>query len=370
MANNGFGDDRTLVGLGRAWRNLFKLTRPDLIVFDHSPTALLASRGLPARRALLGDGFVCPPDVSPFPAMLPSSDPPRLDVDERTVLARVNRVLGLWNQPPLVRLGQLYSEVDERFLCTFPELDHYPGRVGARYWGAVNGAGGRPPRWPDGRGKRIYAYLKPFPALPALLEELARRGNPTLLLADGIDPDLLRRFRSPNLRFETERLDLLQACRDCDVAVLNANHGTTSAMLLAGKPVLMLSLHPEQRLLAEAVCRLGAGERVAARAGTAEEVRAKLDALLSDTAGRYARAAEQFAGRHAGFDPARQEREMLHRLGEVLAGRAAPPDVGVAPPDEAQEPRRPVPAGSPMTVEPAAFSGANFNELPSPQSSA
>src|SRR5260221_1128362 len=57
----GFGDERALPVLAAAWRNLFKLVRPDLIVFDHSPTALLASRGFSAKRLLLGVGFCTPP---------------------------------------------------------------------------------------------------------------------------------------------------------------------------------------------------------------------------------------------------------------------------------------------------------------------
>src|SRR5207253_1351185 len=113
---------------------------------DHSPTALLASRGLPARRALIGSGFCCPPGeegdgiwgvIRPISAA--AADRARLRGDEDGVLARVNRVLNRWRLPPLRRLGELYTEVDENFLTTFPELDHFPQRRGAGYWGPVPG---------------------------------------------------------------------------------------------------------------------------------------------------------------------------------------------------------------------------------------
>src|SRR4051794_36271281 len=42
-----FGDDRVLAAHAAAWRSLFDLVRPDAVVFDHSPTALLAARGRP-----------------------------------------------------------------------------------------------------------------------------------------------------------------------------------------------------------------------------------------------------------------------------------------------------------------------------------
>src|SRR4051812_39277510 len=40
IANTGFGERFTLFGIASAWRNLFRLIRPDLIVFDHTPAGL------------------------------------------------------------------------------------------------------------------------------------------------------------------------------------------------------------------------------------------------------------------------------------------------------------------------------------------
>ena len=105
LANVGWGQARALGALASAWRNMFRMLRPDLVVCDHSPTALLASRGLPARRALIGSGFCCPPDVTPWavypppPGMTPRDDdePEALASDERRLLGRVNRVLESWS---------------------------------------------------------------------------------------------------------------------------------------------------------------------------------------------------------------------------------------------------------------------------------
>ena len=43
--NAGFGDPSELQVLTEAWGNLLDSVKPDLIVFDHAPTALLAARG-------------------------------------------------------------------------------------------------------------------------------------------------------------------------------------------------------------------------------------------------------------------------------------------------------------------------------------
>ena len=71
LHNHGFGDLCELRALAAAWRNLFEIVSPDLIVFDHSPTALLAARGLPAKKALIGTGFFCPLDEYPLADLRP-----------------------------------------------------------------------------------------------------------------------------------------------------------------------------------------------------------------------------------------------------------------------------------------------------------
>jgi UDP:flavonoid glycosyltransferase YjiC (YdhE family) len=153
----------------------------------------------------------------------------------------------------------IYGKAGVRFLpAALPRV---------RYWGHVSGSGGIAPQWPQGSGKRIYAYLKRSAAIEEILEELARRQQPTLVYAMGIEPAVRQRFESTSMRFETRPLDMSAVARECDLAVLNANHGTLCDLLLAGKPLLMLPLHLEQRVLAERVSGLGVGPWMTPRRG-------------------------------------------------------------------------------------------------------
>jgi hypothetical protein len=316
MYDAGFCDVDELAGLATAWRNIFAHVAPRVIVFDHSPSALVAARGLPAKRVLLGTGFFCPIDEQPLRCLQPwlQADMATVARDEAQVLERINQVLALWAQPPIDRVARLFHPHDENFLVTFAELDHYTGRTGARYWGAWGSGFGKPPVWPPGSGKRIYAYLKPFHDLPRLLHALKQSGCPTLIYADGISDAMKSGFASPALRFETEPLDMPRVAAECDLAVLNANHGTLVAILLAGKPSLQIPIYVEQSLLANAVMRMGAALGASPAGG--QQIEDQLNRLLTDT--RCAKAARQFAAQHAGYDPNRQIAEMLDRL-EALA---------------------------------------------------
>ena len=130
LHNIGFGDADELAGRVDAWRGLIDSVGPDLIIFDHSPTAPACRAGGKACRIVLGDGFCCPADCSPLPDLRPwmPAEPGPLLQRELAVLENVNRVLSLRGQPTMQRLGQLYGEVDEVILTTLAEFDHYANR--------------------------------------------------------------------------------------------------------------------------------------------------------------------------------------------------------------------------------------------------
>ena len=68
------------------------------------------------------------------------------------------------------------------FIAASEEFDQYPGRTGARYWGAVaNLDKGVSPPWPMVGAKRVFAYLKPnygdFEKMLKALRTHRRRGG-------------------------------------------------------------------------------------------------------------------------------------------------------------------------------------------------
>ena len=320
LVDTGWADAKELFILAYGWRGLMEDVRPELLVFDHASTALLASRGLPfpVRRVVIGSGFCVPPDLSPLPPLVsdPVADPERMRQREQRVLARANHVLHHWGRPLLERLGQLFSQVDGSFLTTFEELEQCPSRGDAEYWGPVLPDGGAEPKWPAGQGKKVFAYSKRFDGLEPLAAMLRDSGRSAVLYVDGLTEPERRRMAGPLLHVESKRVDLRRAAAECDAAVLHAGQGATAAVLLAGKPVLQIPLVLEQRLTAEATVRLGAGEIVNDRAKDIDAARAKLEAVLTED--RYTEAARRFAQKYSDFDPAAQVKRMVARVEELI----------------------------------------------------
>jgi UDP-N-acetylglucosamine:LPS N-acetylglucosamine transferase len=319
LCNNGFQEYDELRALCEAWRHLLDYVQPDLVLCDHSPTALLASRAVETKRATIGTGFCCPPDVYPWPDFrrwLPDASQ-QLRADEDRVLHVANQLLQAWGLRPLERMSQMYGEVDECFLTTFRELDHYPMRSAGRYWGAWPSSGGQKPVWPHGSGKRVFAYLNPFPTLPALLKLLRQLRVPALVYIDRLDPRL-REHESETLRFAERRLDLAAVGRECDVAILNAGHGATVSMLMAGKPILQIPLTLEQMLTGINTTRMQAG--LVAEQNQPRETTTRLTALLDSE--QLAAGARRFANRYADFDPEWQIERVVERIDALLGEHA------------------------------------------------
>ena len=297
LHNAGFDAERPLLGRLRAWRNLYAALKPDLLVFDHSPTALLAARGIRTRRIVLGTGFGIPPAVSPLPSFDPADFSLETTEVERRVLDLANAALTQLGDAPLTQLADIYAAQADLFF-TFRELDHYGPRDQAEYWGPTQQDAGIPTAWPPGKGKRVFACLKPFENLAALLKTLQDSGLPTLIYLDQDAAAARRQFPGSNLAFAERPVDLAVAAAKADLMVCHSGHGAISAALLKGKPLLLLPLNMEQRMLAARVVEMGAG--LAAPALAPEGMRQKFQRLLAEPA--FTEAAGGFAERHAGFE--------------------------------------------------------------------
>jgi UDP:flavonoid glycosyltransferase YjiC (YdhE family) len=318
LLRHGYHDTPTLIALLRDWRALLEQARPDLVVADHAPTAMLAARSLNLPCARIGTGFCCPPAADPEPPLhfWEPHDAQRGAGAVRRVLESANGALAAFGAAPLASMAQFHA-VDEDFVTTYAELDHYPQRNRPR-WGVVLGAeSGAAPQWPDSPGPRVFAYLKGGQVqTEPLLRALRRKRCAVLAYCPGLAPATRAALETPALRFSEGPLDIEAVTAQCDLVVCGGGHGTVCAALLAGKPLLVAPEFGEQGITQYNVERLGAGLGVPLAQTTRSG--ALLTRLFTEPG--FARAAQGFRFRHGGTTQAQIVAAIAARC-VALAGR-------------------------------------------------
>lgn len=320
LLGHGYLQPRYLQAQVQGWLGAIALFKPDVLVADYAPTAVLAARiaGVPC--ASLGIGINLPPDVAPMPPIrsweAPSAE--RLLRAEQQVHGVVDAVLKMHGRPPLERLSQLFHG-DSPLLCTWPEFDPYPRNTESTpYWGPSmdSAATGTAVDWPAGEGPRVFAYLRlEHPDLLRWLDALLARDCRVICYCAEVAGGRPAPRKDPRLVFTAGPAHLPSLLNRCDALMCHAGESTTAQALLAGVPLILLPLQAEQFLRAQALQSHGLAINAAAHPRDMP-----LEPLLAQLLDSRAMqdAARAFAHRHAGFSPAQQTRDLVDRF-EALA---------------------------------------------------
>lgn len=259
----GFLQPAGLLSIVRAWRKLFELLKPDMLVFDHAPTALLASRGLGLPRLITGNSFAVPRQATPMPLYQwwdPKAGAPSRERDcEEKLVRNANHALAALGAPLLERVADLYA-AEATLITGAPELDVYGPRDPDNYVGAINSIEhGVEPRWPAGKTRKVFAYLKPHYAhIEVLITALGKLDASVLIFAPGLAKQTVERLQTANLAFSSAPLKMSRVREECDLAVCHAG-GTVDVMLAAGKPLFVLPLQMEQIMTSRRFEQTGCG---------------------------------------------------------------------------------------------------------------
>jgi UDP:flavonoid glycosyltransferase YjiC (YdhE family) len=308
-----------LQGLVAAWRGLYATVKPDLLVFNHAPTALLAAHGLSLPRVCIDTGFSAPPQQTPMPALRWWQEAPtrRLHEAEERVLRSVREVADRFGFRAPASVQEML-QTDLRLVCSIPELDHYPERPELpTYMGPVFSldAPGRAD-FPLGQGAKVFAYVNQgYGGFAGVIKALADTGCPALVHTPGLSESDHKRLRTASLEFSRAPVAMRGVREQADLVVCHSP-GTASAALLAGIPVLLLPTQLEQQMFAKRVEQLGVGLQQPVDKATTP-VRPLFKRLLGEDAFRAQ--ARALASRYAQLDSASQAREMAERCVALMA---------------------------------------------------
>ncbi|MBC6906118.1 hypothetical protein DWB84_11670 [Saccharophagus sp. K07] len=256
----GYLEPEPLACLVQAWQSLATLVRADLIIFDYSPTAMLALRELRIPKILVGTGF-----AEPIPG-LPTADWRFNPLADGLILRQESRVLGVVNQmleqhgySPLSCFTEIFS-CDRVLITNFRELDLYPNRLNARYCIAPGRVTYPQIKFRSNGRPRIVVYLKPsYPYLPWLLQALANCRAHIFVVSPMGPVAQLRNFASSRFEFTTEVVNLPEMLSRADLFVSHGGAGSALESLVAGVPVLVLPIQGEQLLTGMRIQSLGVG---------------------------------------------------------------------------------------------------------------
>jgi hypothetical protein len=321
----GYVNANALQGLFTGWRDALQLFKPDLMVADSAPTAVLAARSLGIPSATVGIGYFMPPEATPMP-LLRDWEPVqagRVEAGDTQMLQAINTVLQRVDSAPLQHAAQSMLG-DLPLLLTWPEFDHYGRKTlptGQAWWGpSMLSGSGVAPQWPSGDGAKVFAYLKTeHPDHALVLQALVALGCVVECylpeVASGRPPPV----PSPRIHYSSGPVDLLATLPGCALCICHGGEATLAQALLLQVPVLLLPTQAEQFLISRCVGRAGLGINAA-------ELKRPLDyaALIQpmlDPGGSHKRAATAFAQRYAGFTSAQQTVDLVDAFERQLSLR-------------------------------------------------
>ena len=298
LLNFGYHDAGVLKQLIDAWRE--RLWLSDALIANVAPTAHLAALTLGIPSFEISQGFHIPPAMFPAPPLRDWLPSPRasLEAADTRVLQSINAALAAYGVAPLKSIGDIFA--GRSMLLTYPELDIYPGRGPAEYFGIPDsGEGSARPPWPAG-DKRVFMYLyHHYSGLDALAKALHRLDVSTLAFCRGLPADFLEKHNHGNVHFCAEAMAASALLPQADLVICHASHQMTAQALLAGKPLLMLPTQLEQYLIMRRVVRHGSGLGIAPDTPQADFGAALTELLANPGYGEKARA---FATRYTAHD--------------------------------------------------------------------
>ena len=322
LFNCGFSDVDSLAARLQRWVVTIKAIRPDCIVADHSPTALLANRVLGIPLIIAGNGFTLPPANQPMPLFQPEkSENPAINLDfENRLCGILNasiRKIGS-NTPDLASPSELLT-VDQSWLMTFKEFDCYELRAGGTYLGTYpNDAFGENFDWPVATGPKVFAYLGSAKGLEALGQWVTDQDASLCLvmpkLNDKCRQIIQKSFPTKNIYLSEKPVSFSKIANEATLGISNGNANTVANLALAGLPQLAIPLSMENYMEARQTVRARCGLMLPGP--DFSKLGAKLSELVDNAI--YRQAARNFNLKYAGSSSETQTQHMLNKLHELL----------------------------------------------------
>jgi len=250
LAGVGFDCVQNLRPLVMAWISLFDLIEPDEIIFDHAPSALLASSNRQVARIIFSNGFVTPPPNSPATNinLTHQIDQHILDTRDKNLVKVINQVALDLNLEQIKYVSDIFN-VDKIFISSYQELDFYQqARKNVSYVKEILVANQYiKPFWSLSSSQKIFAYLKyGFDPVIPILDALSKTGANVVCFCANIPDQLRQKYHSQTMFMSDAPFDIAAMYREVNVIICHGGKGLISFALNYGCPMILVPTQLEQ----------------------------------------------------------------------------------------------------------------------------
>lgn len=262
----GYSSFDALYGMVSAWHNLIQLITPDLLMVDHSPTALLASRNMKVPKIAIGASFSIPDSNNPCGLFFHTEEArTRAEVIEKKVVENINTVCQSLAIKGIYSLNDIFNDLNKCIFQLYPELDHYGLRRPSNqmekiaYVGTTSPALSDLPDFPNTQGVKIFCYVKWHSSVPILFKALQSIQCSAIVVSSGIPDKVIQEYRAKHILYTKKAVNIQAVLQQADLGIGNATMNTMAQFLKAGIPLAMIPLYTEQLLGGRKAEALGAG---------------------------------------------------------------------------------------------------------------
>jgi hypothetical protein len=270
----GYKDKESLSNHIASWQGIFELVNPDIIFFDHSPTAIIASQNHKAKKNLMGSPFSRPLEtdnqettgVFSFFDQTKTEKIPQAQFIEKETLNNINYACEKNELPRLDKISDIFSPINLEIFNCLEEFDHFGPRKDQEnryYLPTTSSMSENKPEWPNTSStkteNKIFAYLKARPNIITVINGLiASKTSAILYIAGKFE---LKQKLPSHIQIIHQPVCMQSVLKECDLLISNTNLNTMQQAALAGKPQLALPIQLEQEILLHRLQEQGLAER-------------------------------------------------------------------------------------------------------------
>jgi hypothetical protein len=291
LGANGYTTGERAAGLIGAWDRLIDQVKPDAIVCEHAPSAMLSAFGrIPV--AFVGNGFAVPPaDEAQFPPYTPGVGSPE---GQDVVLEAISVALRRLGRPAPATLTAPFRG-DFRGVYSFPLIDSYRAVRRERVLGPIEP---QPPLAPLPDRPRLFVYSAvDFARIDALFQCLMDIGPEASVYLRGNLGPRAAILRSRGVEVFDKPQPFAEIMPRASVVFSHAGSGFTNAALASGRPHITFPRHFEAKASAMGLEQAGCGIRLNTldvESFRAAYRRAQMDEAMRDAAQRVGQDAQDF----------------------------------------------------------------------------